>query len=113
MLILLALPVIVAVAAMHRFVAVFAPTNVLVRRARTQEPRWEASAVLAVFAVGLLVIMHLVAVALANGAPGWLNLVVVLLAWDAIKLGQVAALQACRSIARRWRYGPSLSANSS
>ena len=39
----------------------------------------------------LLIAMHAVAAAVAGGASGWLNLVVLILAWDAIKLG-VAAL---------------------
>ena len=40
MLILLALPVIVAVAAFHRYLQIYAPSNLLVRRVRAQQPRW-------------------------------------------------------------------------
>ena len=55
------------------------------------------AAVLIVLAAALLVAMHVVAEAVANGAPGWLNLVVLVLAWDAIK---IAAL-VCAVLARR------------
>ena len=48
----------------------------------------------------------LVAEAVAAGAPGWLNLVVLVLAWDAIKIGWLAILVAlqcarCGIAARR------------
>lgn len=90
MLILLALPVIAAVAAVHRYLQYYAPTNVLVRRVRAQEPRWRTVIMLAGLAVGLLLVMHAVTVALASGAPGWLNLVVILLAWDALRVAWLA-----------------------
>lgn len=90
MLILLAMPVLIAVAAMHRYLAVFAPTNVLVRRLRASEPRWRTAALLAAVAVALLAAVHGAASAVASGAPGWLNIVVLVLAWDAIKLALLA-----------------------
>lgn len=98
MLLLLALPIVVGVAAIHRYLTAVAPTNVLVRRVRAQEPRWRTAAMLAVFALGCLVIMHVVAGAVASGAPGWLNLMVLVLAWDAIKLAVLALLSAGRCI---------------
>ncbi|CAI9419251.1 hypothetical protein [Nocardioides sp. T2.26MG-1] len=96
MLILLALPVLFAVSAIHRYLAVFAPTNLLVRGVRSHEPRWRTVAMLAAIAVGLLLAMHLVAIAVVNGAPGWLNLAVLVLAWDALKVGVLSFLQALR-----------------
>ncbi|WP_107706235.1 hypothetical protein [Nocardioides allogilvus] len=90
MLILLAMPVFIAVAAMHRYLAVFAPTNVLVRRVCVSEPRWRTAALLAAVALALLAAMHGAASAVASGAPGWLNIVVLVLAWDAIKVGLFA-----------------------
>ena len=36
--------------------------------------------------------------AIANGAPGWLNLVVLLLAWDAIKIGLLAVVVSVRTV---------------
>ncbi|GIM62448.1 hypothetical protein Pve01_76430 [Planomonospora venezuelensis] len=86
MLILLASPVVVAVAAVHHCLQDYAPSNVLVRRMRTQRPRWRTAFALAGIAGVLLLAMHAVAAAVAAGASGWLNLVVLILAWDTIKL---------------------------
>ena len=61
MLVLLALPVIVAVAAMHRYLQLYAPTNLLTRRVRAHEPRWRTAAGLIVLAGLLLVAMHVLA----------------------------------------------------
>lgn len=90
MLILLALPVIAAVAVMHRYLFLYAPTNRLARRVRAHEPRCHTAAVLMGVAAGLLLAMHAVVETVADGAPGWLNLVVLVLAWDAIKLSALA-----------------------
>lgn len=108
MLIPLVLPVLFSVAAMHRYLAVFAPTNVLVRRLRASEPRWRTAALLASVAVALLAAMHGAASAVASGAPGWLNIVVLVLAWDAIKLGLLATGVFIRRVllaVRCWRQG--------
>lgn len=93
MLILLALPVIVVVAAMHRYLQDNAPSNLLVRRMRTQQTRLRTAFALTAVAGVLLFVMDAGATAVANGAPGWLNLVVLILAWDTIKLA-LAALAA-------------------
>lgn len=92
MFLLLALPVIAAVAAVHRYQQVYAPTNLLVRRLSAKASHWRAAAVLVVVGASLLMAMHAAASAVANGAPGWLNLLVLVLAWDAIKL-KLAALE--------------------
>ena len=98
MLILLALPVIVAVAAMHRYLQCYAPTNLLARRVRAHEPRWRTAAVLIVLAAASAGgDARRWREAVADGAPGWLNLVVLVLAWDAIKLAALA----CAVLARR------------
>jgi hypothetical protein len=105
MLILLALPVIAAVAVVHRYLQFYAPTNLVVRRERAEEPRWRTAAVLSVIGATLLLAMHAASSAVASGAPGWLNLLVLLLAWDAIKL-ELAALE---SVARCvWSARPGL-----
>ncbi|MBM7517563.1 hypothetical protein [Nocardioides nitrophenolicus] len=80
MVIVLALPAIFAVAAIHRFLQLYAPTNLLVRQVRAQEPRCSVAAVLSGLATTLLVMMHLLGEAVANGGPGWLNLAVLMLA---------------------------------
>lgn len=93
MIVLLALPVIAAVALAHRCLLLYAPSNVLIRRTRASQPRpWTVAAVLAV-AAGTLVAMKVVADAVVAGASGWLNLVVLVLAWDAIKMGWLAVLE--------------------
>jgi hypothetical protein len=103
MLILLALPVIIAVAAMHRYLQTYAPTNLLVRRVRAQAPRWRTAAVLIVLATALLLAMHALGEAIANGAPGWLNPLVLVLAWDAIKFVVVSGQVTVRLLGRAIR----------
>ena len=100
MLILLAIPVIVAVAFVHRFMQVVAPSNMLVRGVRSATPRWPMAVALLGLAAVLLVSMHVVANAVSAGAPGWLNLVVLVLAWDALKVGWLAVGVLLRGIAR-------------
>lgn len=98
MLLLLSLPIVAAVAAGHRYLQIYAPTNVFVRRLSAKGARWCTAFVLGVVGSILLMAMHVVASAVANGAPGWLNLLVVLLAWDAIKLELAALGSAARCL---------------
>ena len=100
MLILLAIPVVVTVAFVHRFIQVVAPSNVLARSVRSAPPRWRMAVALLGLATVLLVAMHAVANAVSTGAPGWLNLVVLVLAWDALKVGWLAVGVLLRGIAR-------------
>lgn len=90
MLILLAMPVIVVIAFVHRLVQAVAPTNLLVRIVRSAPLRWGVAIDLLGLATVLLMTMHVVANAVSAGAPGWLNLVVLVLAWDALKVGWLA-----------------------
>jgi hypothetical protein len=72
--------------AIHRYLATYAPSNILIARVRMARPRW-GLVVRLTGVVGLLIVaMHLVVLAIAVGAPGWLNLIVLVLAWDTIKL---------------------------
>lgn len=98
MLLLLSLPIVAAVAAGHRYLRIYAPTNVFVRRLSAKEARWRTAAALGLVGSTLLVAMHAAASAVANGAPGWLNLLVLLLAWDAIKLELAALGSAARCL---------------
>jgi hypothetical protein len=86
MVLLLALSAFATVALIHRCLQMYAPTNRLVRRVRMAAPRLRTAVGLLAMAAALLLAMHLVTVAVVAGAPGWLNLVVLVLAWDAIKL---------------------------
>ena len=58
---------------------------------RSAPPRWLMAAALLGLATVLLLTMHAVANAVSAGAPGWLNLVVLVLAWDALKVATLAA----------------------
>ena len=86
MLILLAVPVVLAVVTGHRLVVTFAPTNILIRHFRARQATWGTAAGLALVAAALVGSVHAIGEAVTRGAPGWLNIVVVILAWDAIKL---------------------------
>lgn len=90
MLFMLALPVLIAVAAMHRYLQLNAPSNLLARRVGTAVPTFRMGIALVALAAVLLTLMHVLAEAIASGAPGWLNLVVLVLAWDALKVGCLA-----------------------
>ena len=92
MLILLALPVLAVVAAMHRYLQRYAPSNLLARRVRASPPRVRSAIALLALAAGLLLAMQAVSEAVSAGAAGWLNLVVLILAWDAIKLAALGSL---------------------
>lgn len=99
MLILLAIPVIVAVAFVHRLIQVVAPSNLLLRSVRRTRPRGRLAATLVGLAAVLVLTMHVVADAVLAGAPVWLNLVVLVLAWDAIKIGMLACWVSFRWVA--------------
>lgn len=98
MLFLLVLPVLGVVALVYRYFQIYAPSNVLTRRMRTSPPSLRRAAGLLLLALGLLSVMHVLAEAVASGAPAWLNLIVLLLAWDAIKLGVLSIVEALRAM---------------
>lgn len=97
MLFLIAVPVVSGVVLFWRYLQIYAPSNLLVRRVRSTAPRWRTVPALLALAAGLLVAMHIVSEVVERGAPGWLNLVVLVLAWDSIKI----ALLACW-VGLRW-----------
>ena len=86
MVLLLALPGFAFVAFVHGCLQMYAPSNLLARHVRIAAPRFRTAVGLLALAAALLIGMHGVAVAVAAGAPGWLNLGVLVLGWDAIKL---------------------------
>lgn len=91
MLLLIAIPVFLAVAAFQRYLAIYAPTNILIRHVHSSPARLRTAAKLAALATVLLVAMRCVQLFIHVGGPGWLNLIVLVLAWDAIKIGALAA----------------------
>lgn len=98
MLFLLVLPVISCVALLWRYLQIYAPSNVLARKVRLAPPRWRTAMALAALTTALLVAMRATAQAVECGAPAWLNLIVLVLAWDAIKIGLVGIVAMLRSI---------------
>lgn len=100
MLLLLLAPVLVVVTFAHRYLQRYAPSNAVIRRLRIAPPRWRIVWLLAALAATTLTAMHLLAEAVVAGAPGWLNLILLIFAWDAIKFGLVAASMASRSAVR-------------
>lgn len=84
----------------------FPPSNLIVRSVRSARP----SARLAVSLLGLtaasLLTMHVVASAIAAGALGWLNLIVLVLAWDTIKFGSLAIAVLWRIVRQALSPGP-------
>lgn len=91
---LLALPVISFDAWTWRYLQVYAPSNSLIRRVRSSPPSWRTVPALLALAAALLVAMHAVTQAFVRGAPGSLNLVLLVLAWATVKLGGLACLTA-------------------
>ena len=91
MLMLLFIPVFYGAACAHRYLQLFAPSNLLIARVRTSPPRWRTVMLLIALAYALVGAMNFLSTAIENGAPGWLNPLVMVLAWDAIKVGLVAA----------------------
>lgn len=102
---LLAFPVIAAVALAHHYLLLYAPSNVLIRRVRAWRPTLITVAAMMAVAAALIVALKVVADAVASGAPGWLNLVVLLLAWDAFKLAALGVHVALRTVGRWLREG--------
>lgn len=60
---------------------------------------------LAGLAVAMLVAGHWVTDEIAGGAPGWLNLIVFVLLWDAVKIGLVAISVGARVVFTSFRRG--------
>lgn len=99
MIMLLALPVIAAVALAHRYLRLHAPSNRLIARARSARPTLRLAVGLGLLAVVLIAVGHRMALAIEDGAPAWLNLAVLVLLWDAIKVMLVALCVLVRALA--------------
>ncbi|GAB4005257.1 hypothetical protein [Nocardioides ultimimeridianus] len=90
MILLLALPVIAMVTLTHRYLLLYAPSNVLIRRVRASRPTLSRVTAMLAVATVLIIAVKALSDAVVAGAPGWLNLLVLVLAWDAIKVGLAA-----------------------
>jgi hypothetical protein len=108
MLSLLILPVIVLVATAHRALRLYAPSNIFITRVRTALPRWRTAGAALVLSLTLVAVVHVIGDAIEAGAPwapSWLNLIVLVLAWDAIKLLAAAGSIVVRLAWRRCAVG--------
>lgn len=110
MFLLLIVPVFFLVSAAHGYLQLYAPSNRLVTWIRSSPPRWRYVPLLTALAAASLIAMHMLDEAVAAGAPGWLSLVVMVLAWDTIKFALLAVHTAVRRVlvllavaSRGWR----------
>lgn len=102
---LIFIPAIAIAACAHGLLQAWAPSNILTRHVRASRPTFPMTAALGVVAFACLTAMYLLAEAIESGAPRWLNLAVLVLAWDAIKIGVLACLTAARRAAASVRPG--------
>lgn len=93
----LAIPVVALVVLCHRVLQNYAPSNLVIARARTSLPSFGWVAGLGGLALAVAFLAHGLAIFAAHGGPGWLNLVAFVLCWDAIKFGVMACLTAVRA----------------
>lgn len=98
MLFILALPLSSCVAQIWRYVDTYAPSNILIRKVRSTPPRWSTVLALVALATALLVAMHVLALAVERGEPGWLNVIMFVLAWDAIKFLALSLIVTARRV---------------
>lgn len=99
MLVLLAAPVILAVAVIHSALQRHAPSNILVRRAWRSEPSGRVVLAHAILALGFSFAVHVVLIVIDSGASRSLFLVVMLLAWDSVKFAVSTSVLLLRLLA--------------
>jgi hypothetical protein len=80
----------------HRYLQMYAPSNAIVARVWWGRPRVRVAGGLLVLAAVLAFIAAILADWVANGGPGWLNLLVLLAVWDAFKFGILGVAIALR-----------------
>lgn len=103
MLFLLAVQIVILVTTFLRLVQTFAPSNILTARVRASRPSFRIAVGLTALALVLVSGVHGLGIAIENGAPGWLNLVVLVLLWDVFKVFLLACCTLVRCIARAIR----------
>lgn len=103
LLLLFAVPLIILAALAHSILQAYAPSNVLIRHVRAARSTLRMAIGLGVLAFGCALVVQGVDRAIGAGAPSWLNLVVLVLAWDAIKFTVLACLTSIESAVERIR----------
>lgn len=94
--ILVATPTIVLVAFAHGLLRTYAPSNVLIRRALSRHAKVCGAAELGTFALLCAVTANAISIGIGAGAPAWLNVVALILAWNAVKYAVAGASLAFR-----------------
>ena len=74
----------------HRYLQMYAPSNAIVARVRRARPRVRVAGGLLVLSAALAFVAAILTDVVASGGPGWLNLLVLIAAWDALKFGILA-----------------------
>ena len=69
----------------HRYLQMYAPSNAIVAKVRRERPRLRSAAGLLVLAAALASGALVLAQRVANGGPGWMNLIILITIWDALK----------------------------
>lgn len=98
MLMLLFIPIVYVVACAQRYLQLSAPSNLLVAWVRRSPPRWGIAVLLLGLAYGLIWASHHLSMVIQHGAPGWLNVVVLILAWDSVKVALLGILTAVQCL---------------
>jgi hypothetical protein len=71
----------------HHYLQMNAPSNAIVAKIRRERPRVRVAAGLVGLSATLSAGAFVLADCMTSGAPGWLNLIVLIAIWDACKLG--------------------------
>lgn len=87
----------------HWYLCAYAPSNILIRYLRSPVGRRWALPVSAALAVAYLVATAGLTEVIEAGGPGWLNLVALTCAWNAIKFGLFALASAVSATRRLLR----------
>ena len=88
-------------AASHRYLHTVMPTNLLVGRLRAPGNLKWAGPAAAMVVMSYLISAWLMTTLLAHGAPGWLNLLVLLFLWNAMKFTAFGLVSSFKSIKGR------------
>lgn len=79
-------------ATIHIYLRAYAPTNILLRHLRTRGGlKWAIPAALELvpsYLFGAVITTNVV----ADGGPGWLNVLLILMFWNAIRFGAMGAI---------------------
>lgn len=86
----------------HWYLCAYAPSNILIRYFRSPDGRRRAFPFSAAITAGYLAATAGLTAIIESGGPGWINLVVLTCAWNAIKFATFAV---CTGSSLLWRLG--------